>query len=79
MMMMITINDDEKKKAKMLKLLYSPPTNCSELAKLGYTLNGYYLIRNASFNQGSIDMTYCQFKQSSYFKKKNRVKLYSLW
>ena len=39
---------------------YGPPTNCSELAKLGYTLNGYYLIKNGS-EQGSIGIVYCQF------------------
>ena len=39
----------EKKEKKLLgneadQQLYGPATNCNELGKLGYTLNGYYLI-----------------------------------
>lgn len=45
---------------KVERRFYGPPTNCSELMMLGYTLNGYYLIRNNS-DVGSIGIAYCQF------------------
>lgn len=29
---------------------YGPPSNCSDLSLLGYTLNGYYLVKQAKSN-----------------------------
>jgi len=40
---------------------YGPPNNCSDLGKLGYTLNGYYLA-NAVKNTSQIEMLLCRFK-----------------
>ena len=49
---------------------YGPATNCSELSLLGYTLNGYYLVKpvsNASYDSKttSLETVYCSFKQPS--------------
>ena len=43
------------------KPFYGPPTNCVELGKLGYTLNGYYLV-NGSKNSNQIEVVSCQFQ-----------------
>ena len=40
---------------------YSPPTNCIELEKIGYTLNGYYLV-NGSENSNQVEVVLCRFK-----------------
>jgi len=48
---------------------YGPPTNCSELGLLGYTLNGYYLVNSKPANNAikssetKIETVYCAFKQ----------------
>ena len=36
---------NETEERVTVKRFYGPPCNCSELGKLGYTLNGYYLVR----------------------------------
>jgi len=43
---------------------YGPPTNCTELAKLGYTLNGYYVVKsvNSSKEEPKLETIYCPFK-----------------
>lgn len=42
-----------------------PATNCSELGMLGYTLNGYYLVKsNDPSNRDKIVIVYCKFRQS---------------
>jgi len=43
------------------KPFYGPPGNCGELAKIGYTLNGYYLV-NGSKSSSSIEIILCQFQ-----------------
>jgi len=48
---------------------YGPPTNCSDLAKLGYTLNGYYMTRNGN-GEGSIGVVYCRFRQPNLILEK---------
>ena len=40
---------------------YGPPTNCIELEKIGYTLNGYYLV-NGSENSNQVEVILCRFK-----------------
>ena len=45
-----------------------PPTNCRDLSKIGYTLNGFYpvqlnLVGEPKF--GKIGMIYCNFKPES--------------
>ncbi len=47
---------------------YGPPTNCSELAKLGYTLNGYYLTKSSN-SQGLLGVVYCRFHQPNLVEK----------
>lgn len=48
---------------------YGPPHNCSELSKLGYTLNGFYQVKvHVSNSSNANDFTqletiYCAFKQ----------------
>jgi len=48
-------------------IFYGPPTNCSDLSRLGYTLNGYYLVKRVtdSFNAQvpNLETVYCSFKQ----------------
>jgi len=47
-----------------MKRFYGPPTSCEELGKLGYTLNGFYLIKGIDeSNSTRIKTVYCQFKQ----------------
>lgn len=58
---------------QVIRRFYGPPTNCSELAQLGYTLNGFYLVQsnNTSIlnsNHGlKIETIYCAFKQPDQF------------
>ena len=44
---------------------YGPATSCDDLAALGYTLNGNYLVngKNLSENQHEIEMIACLFKK----------------
>jgi len=37
---------------------YGPPTNCSDLARLGHTLNGFYTV---SATSGLVDLSYIKF------------------
>ena len=46
------------------KLFYGPPGNCADLSKLGYTLNGYYLV-NGSKSSNSIEVVLCRFQLPS--------------
>ena len=46
------------------KLFYGPPGNCADLSKLGYTLNGYYLV-NGSKNSNIIEVVLCKFQLPS--------------
>lgn len=52
-------NDTEEN--KMVKRFYGLPSNCSELVKLGYTLNGYYLVNGTNSKQ--IEVNLCRFQQ----------------
>ena len=64
---------NETEEFSIPKIFYSPPTNCSELQQLGYTLNGYYLVKGQASNSLStniiennkIGVVYCQFKQQA--------------
>ncbi len=45
-------------------IFYGPPANCSDLAQLGYTLNGYYLVNTDGVqNPKQIEAVYCAFQQ----------------
>ncbi len=56
-----------------VRIFYGPPTNCSDLKRLGYTLNGFYLVNKAeadSFADGishQIETVFCAFKQEAPF------------
>jgi len=71
--------DDDTTKKPPPRKFYRPPTNCSDLSQLGYTLNGYYLVRNSykdtmtidHFNSSyinTVDTVYCAFKQEGTFR-----------
>ena len=47
---------------------YGPLTSCSDLARLGYTLNGYYLTRNNHGGEGLNKITCCQFRLLLHLK-----------
>jgi len=70
--------DDDTTKKPPPRKFYGPPANCSDLSRLGYTLNGYYLVRNSykdtmtnkNFNSNhinTVDTVYCAFKQEGTF------------
>jgi len=40
------------------KPFHGPPANCIELQKIGYTLNGYYLV-NSSGSNNEIEVVRC--------------------
>ncbi len=59
---------------------YGPPTNCSDLNRLGYTLNGFYLIQPIIHSETSVtndsnkigknhklETVFCAFKQEGIF------------
>lgn len=59
---------------KPVRKFYGPPTNCSDLQQLGYTLNGFYLVNKteANFFDGDgighqIETVFCAFKQEGPF------------
>lgn len=57
----------ERKNETEVPRFYGPPTNCTELSQLGYTLNGYYLVKNSNDSNKnaavSLDTVFCAFKQ----------------
>ena len=51
---------------------YGPATSCGELGKLGYTLNGLYLVDcKDKSNKGRIEVIICRFKQPNGSKEGN--------
>ena len=58
-------NEKERGDSDQSKQFFGPPTNCHEIGQLGYTLNGYYLIkrRDDSNENGKIGVVYCRFQQ----------------
>ncbi len=56
---------------------YGPLANCSDLSKLGYTLNGFYQVSpyniNTNSNDIKIETIYCTFKQPEDSFKSSRV------
>jgi len=52
----------------LIDRFFGPPTSCSDLSQLGYTLNGFYLVQSITNNYNDddglkIDTIYCTFKQ----------------
>ena len=52
------------------KPFYGPPSNCADLAKIGYTLNGHYLV-NDSKSSSIIEVVFCRFQLPSGFNESN--------
>ena len=44
-----------------VKRFYGFPSNCSDLGRLGYTLNGFYLVNGT--NNRNIEIVLCRFQQ----------------
>ena len=65
------LHGKKSKNQTIPKPFFGPATNCSELSKLGYTLNGFYLVKtkvsptaNTTDNiVTKLDTVYCSFKQ----------------
>ena len=52
----------EKEEAEDTRF-YGPASNCNELGRLGYTLNGYYLVKGKDESiRNSIEAVLCRFK-----------------
>jgi len=54
------------------KIFYGPPTDCSDLTQLGYTLNGFYIVNkptimDKAMNITKLETTYCAFKQEGTY------------
>lgn len=57
-------NDEDEEGKIQPERFYGPPTSCNDLQKLGYTLNGYYLIKQTDeSNHSAIQVVYCTFRQ----------------
>ena len=57
---------NEPKNETEQHIFYGPPTNCSDLSHLGYTLNGFYLVQSITNNTDDglkTETVYCAFKQ----------------
>jgi len=62
---------------KAISKFYGPPTNCSDLSRLGYTLNGFYLVKavensdslvkdDSNRNIMQVEAVSCMFKHPNY-------------
>jgi len=68
----LLFGDQDDKDQPVIRRFYGPPTNCSELSQLGYTLNGFYLVKAPENNNNSniikaddkikVDIISCTFK-----------------
>ncbi len=59
-------NDTNDETNSKVHRFYGPPANCSDLKELGYTLNGFYLVkpdRGSTLDESNIKTVYCSFKQ----------------
>jgi len=63
----------EKENAAVDSRFYGPASNCNELGKLGYTLNGYYLVKGKGESlSNSIEAVLCQFNLPGKSKEGNK-------
>ena len=57
------MHSNGKEKNVTDKKFYGPATNCNELRQLGYTLNGYYLVKGkGEIIKSEVQVVYCRFK-----------------
>jgi len=64
------LHGDRKNNKSHVNIFYGPPTNCSDLSKLGYTLNGFYLVKSPIITNAStaeIETIHCSFRQPKNF------------
>ena len=70
-------NDDEDETPKTKNItdnrFYGPANSCVEIAKLGYTLNGYYLVKGNTTTNSQIQVLGCKFKHFDRSKEGNAV------
>jgi len=67
--------DETEEGANKSNIFFGPPTSCEELNNLGYTLNGYYLIKGkGKLNANRIQVVYCQFLQPPGTNKQSNIK-----
>ena len=61
------------------KRFYGPATSCKQLLKIGYTRNGFYLVKdNATSSKSHVEIVDCLFKNPNGVKEgKKLVKLHS--
>jgi len=81
---------DNEKMLEAVRRFYGPPTNCSALSELGYTLNCFYLVKapeNKNDGQMQVEVVSCAFKhpegiynRSNIIEKKASINyLYSIY
>lgn len=66
-----------------MEQFYGPATNCYDLGKIGYTLNGYYLVERIELesrnDEVNVEVIYCKCQQPQQeFQKKGVVLLFSI-
>jgi len=50
---------------KDTKRFYGPPASCDDLQKLGYTLNGFYLVNGEGLlNKNGFEIVLCRFEDA---------------
>jgi len=58
------------------KRFYGPASSCVEISKLGYTLNGYYLVRGDNKTQiDQVEVLSCLFKRPDGSKEGKTINL----
>ena len=72
-------DDDDTTKKPTPRKFFGPPASCSDLSRLGYTLNGFYLVEKSNITKEATknnltlsyskttDTVYCAFKQDGAF------------
>jgi len=77
LLILYSIDENSKKEEKHIsKPFYGPPTNCIELGKLGYTLNGYYLVKDSN-NGGQIEVILCRFQLPPFKNNESKKNKYN--
>ena len=65
-------NDDSKNATNAR--FYGPATTCKELLKIGYTRNGFYLVKgNDTSNSGHVEVVDCLFKNPNGVKESIKI------
>jgi len=55
----------QSKSVLIPRKFYGQPTNCSDLSSIGYTLNGFYMVKPAGENvdNAKVETIFCAFEQ----------------